>query len=368
MKTQKRTIDTQINLINKQLKDEIFYSTVTPKSVVFPSITEITPHNKSSNINNETLSRLSTTYNANQNSTLLSLDYSKKRTHKSRQVIDLRNQMNTFHSLHNKYNTINPFFSFESANLRTKTLSSITTKKPFTFIKKPTLLRKSKEYLQNLLEKKSLTTALAQKKTRRKTKYYSEKLNEKTKQVLCKKVIIKGEDKDRINVTDIEYDKIHKTIRQTLLHDINPMTILLQKADTFFTKKENVINFVYDIFCYPHLQNTFMLRKSTENNKKNLISPNCLSKSIQISMNKERRKNIFIKDYQSKQKKDISLYLGNDFKSKFEDEDDNENYIDKSKYDIEDFFNKSELYKNVFFANQKERQYCKKVTSLSIKK
>ena len=45
------------------------------------------------------------------------------------------------------------------------------------------------------------------------------------------------------------------------------------------------------------------------------------------------------------QKKDISLYLGNDFKSKFADEDDNENYIDKSKYDIEDFFNKSELYK-----------------------
>lgn len=365
MKTQKRFIDTQINLINKQLNDEIFYSTATPKSVIFPNIIEATPNSKSTNINNETLSRLSTTYNANQNSTFLSLDCSKKRKHKSRQVIDLRNEINTIHNIHNKYNTINPFFSFESANLRTKTLSSFTIKKPFTFIQKPTLLKRSKEYLLNLLDKKNLVTAAEQKKTRRKIKYYTERLNEKAKQVLCKEMILKGEEKDKINLKDIEYDKFHKTIRQTLLNDINPMTIMLQKADTFFNKKENVINFIYDIFCYPHLQNTFMLRKSTDNNKKNLISPNCLSKSIQISMNKERRKKMFIKDYQSTQKKDISLYFGKDFKSKFKEE--NENYFDKSKYDIEDFFNKSELYKTVFFANQKEKNYCKKVTLLSKK-
>ena len=76
-------------------------------------------------------------------------------------------------------------------------------------------------------------------------------------------------------------------------------------------------------------------------------------------MNKERRKKTFIKEHVNIQS-NISTYLNKVLESNV--------CVDKSNYDIEDYFNKCAVYKNIKWASKKEKKACHLISALSNKK
>ena len=333
---------------NRNKKPIRIYSKISKSSIKFPLV----PQRR--NIQTTTMRTSYTNYNdtvstsINNQSSTFTFDSSRPfSAHKNEHTLNTDKQ----------YIYVNHFFSFEPNEKQ-----MIHKKNNFTFVKRPKLLRNTKENLKTLLNKENTT----KRKVKRKPLHNSQILQEKLQNLIDNKINCLKEANDKISMFDFDYIRLHKTIRKHLINDINPMTILLKEKDVFYQKKENRVNFIYDIFKYPHLENVFMFNYHEEDkegkNKELLVSPNCLSQITQSSMNKLRRKAIFIKNYETTKKEDFSVYFGDFNKIK---ENEREENVKRVKYDFEQFFDKARNYHHVGFANRKDTHFCNSILSLS---
>lgn len=353
-----------LHLVTSSSNNNLNCMKISRKNIVFPILSKGNSQTIpcKSSLTNENLSRLSTTGNCNNQSTTLSDEHKttlKSRQHSAYQTIEHKStifNLKLIHRYENPFLNIEPLVHFSS----TVTHKS----KQLTFIKKPLLLMKSRNFLHTLIKKSSninsLSTAMTQKKMKRFIRIdASKELDKKVKNVINRKTELLDELNDKVDI-DFQFEKLHRVVRNTLMHDINPMA--LAEKDNFFQKIENQVNFIEDIFCYPHLQNIFIFQNKDKDNRETILSPYCLSKSTQESMSKERRKKTFIKEHINIQS-NITTYLDKVLSSNKE-----EYCIDRANYDIEDYFNKCAVYKNIKYASQKEKKACNLISALSNKK
>lgn len=353
-----------LHLLTKSYDENINCMTISRKNIVFPMISKGNSQTIpcKSSLTNENLSRLSTTGNFNNQSVNLSDEH--KTILKPRQLSAYKSieHKKTIFNLKLIHRYENPFFNIEPTVHFSETVTHKA--KQLTFIKKPFILMKSRNFLHNILKKSSQNSLLSTGITHKMKRFIrieaSKELDKKVKNVINRKTTTRIEElNDKVDI-DFQFEKLHRVIRNTLIHDINPMNLL--EKDSFFQSIENQVNFIEDIFCYPHLQNNFIFQNKNKDNRETILSPYCLSKSTQQSMNKERRKKTFIKDHVNIQN-NISTYLNKVLAS-----NEDEYCVDRANYDIEDYFNKCAVYKNIKWASKKEKKACHLISALSNKK
>ena len=169
------------------------------------------------------------------------------------------------------------------------------------------------------------------------------------------------EERDVVDIHIFENFKLKKSIRNSLLNDINQNALYYKLFLNFLKSITNRINFVEDIYLIPHIKNNFALSKPFENFElltETLRNKNLLHKQVSISMNRScivkellikkeeidmRRKEKEI-EYNPKKKpkyKDyINLYLS-DYDQQYEP------------FELSDFFGKCINYSNIYFANDR---------------
>lgn len=190
-------------------------------------------------------------------------------------------------------------------------------------------LKKTSQTFRRII--KHLTTKKVKLKSQTKNGKYSDELN------------------DRVNSLDFQYDKLHKKIRESLLNDINPMYSLEAVNDCFYHKLENKVNYIEDIYLVPHLRNHFIL--TGENIEQKILKANCISRQICSSMNKEKRKKIFFED--QKRKHNFYNLVLKTVKSIAKPHN-----KPMESLQIEEYFTKRDIYKNVNFSPEKVKNIC----------
>lgn len=206
---------------NRNKKSIRIYSKISKSSIKFPLV----PQRR--NIQTTTMRTSYTNYNdtvstsINNQSSTFTFDSSRPfSAHKNEHTLNTDKQ----------YIYVNHFFSFEPNEKQ-----MIHKKNNFTFVKRPKLLRNTKENLKTLLNKENTT----KRKVKRKPLHNSQILQEKLQNLIDNKINCLKEANDKISMFDFDYIRLHKTIRKHLINDINPMTILLKEKDVFYQKKEN---------------------------------------------------------------------------------------------------------------------------------
>lgn len=203
-----------------------------------------------------------------------------------------------------------------------------------------------------------------------KSKQSNKLRSKKSRLILRIKDVIYNNKKKAIYQKDIENDKVNfedlytyhlkRKVRESLISDINfsVNTEYTQERDKFYSIIENKVNFIEDIFRFPHFMNTLWINHcanesdrgttaqvSIINNK--ILHPNSFTKQFILSINKERQRLQFEKDDKNKINRMILQYLKEKHLI---------NPIDDYCYDIERYFLKLCHYKNNGFASQKVKK------------
>ena len=161
------------------------------------------------------------------------------------------------------------------------------------------------------------------------------------------------EEKDKVDDKNLGIVKLSNEIRDYLINQ-NKNSLIGKEAINFYSKKENIINFLYDINLLPNLRNN-LLKLTYDSNKLNQInfidhnSVRYLNiAKVKIQKNKDKRKTFdYIKEQIEQQKEDLSkIEL-------------NKNYTDKyDLYDMEDYLTKKKLNQSkVKIFNEKKKFY-----------
>ena len=237
---------------------------------------------------------------------------------------------------------LNPF---DRCSLTIKTLHINTKRKSsnYTFNDRPSIMKHHRRYIKSYLSKNISL----------KKKHYKlasgDDLTDKVDKLFNKDKKFQDELNDKVNLFNAEYKSLHKTIKNSLINDINQLRSFSLTNDNFYKQKENKVNFIEDMLVYPHLQNNFQLRKSNNEVKELSVSPNYLSRINQLSLNKERKTKIFIQDYEKKTQKNIALSLHNK-----DTEEDEIKFYEKYRYEFNEFLRKRDFYKKIEITKDKK--------------
>ena len=149
---------------------------------------------------------------------------------------------------------------------------------------------------------------------------------------------IEGEEKDKIDDKNLGKVKLSKKIKNYLInrHQTN---LIGKEAKIFFSKKENIINFIYDINLVPNFRNNLIKYKSNDNKLYhiNFIDHNTLRylniAKIKIQKNKDQRHTLeYIQEQIGEEKVDLSkIEIDKNYTEKF-DLFEIENYLAKKKF------------------------------------
>ena len=160
------------------------------------------------------------------------------------------------------------------------------------------------------------------------------------------------EQKDKVDDKNLGKVKLSNEIRDYLINQ-NLKSLLGKEAINFYSKKENIINFLYDINLLPNLRNN-LLKQTYDSNKLNQIcfidhnSVRYLNiAKVKIQKNKDKRKTFdYIKEQIEQEKVDLS---------KIELD---KNYTDKyDLYDMEDYLTKKKLNQSKVKIFNKKKQF-----------
>ena len=165
---------------------------------------------------------------------------------------------------------------------------------------------------------------------------------------------------DNIEINVFENDKLNKSIRNSLLNDINHDEINYILYKNYIKTLTNKVNFVEDIYRVPHIGNNLALSNPFEdldilNNR--LSNKNLLHKQIILSMNKITIIKELLKKEKEKEMKQLMKIIEFKSKKKLKNNDSSEKIINKYEakfqhFELTDYFWKYNNYAIINFANK----------------
>ena len=244
------------------------------------------------------------------------------------------------------------------------------------YIDKKILLRNN--YISNIKNNKSKTTTISNKtymtkksKTFKK-KYFKLFLNISSIKKTNKITNFNSNKKkdiellDEVDINKFENDNLNRTIKNSLLNDINHDEVNYNLYLNYLKQLTNRVNFHEDIYMVPHIKNNLSLSKPFDDlvllNEK-LRNKNLFHKQVVLSMNKISIIKILLRKKRENEMKKYSENIDYKPKKKRSNNDESfekkiENHYEKKfeHFELTDYFGKCNNYAIISFANQKLKE------------